>query len=112
MIIALKLNLSKIDKSALFKGEKGTYLDLSVFVNDEPDQFGNDVSARQDLGKDRREEKLYIGNGKIVGNRGGKQSPPPPQRQEPRNHSIPSNRPQGASAAPPDDYAEEDDIPF
>lgn len=92
MIIALKLNLSKIDKSALFKGEKGTYLDLSVYVNDEPDAYGNDVSARQDLGKDRRQEKLYIGNGKIVGDRGGKQSPPPAQREAPRNHSVPSER--------------------
>lgn len=41
---------------------------------------------------------------------GGQQSSPQ-QRPEPRNHSIPSNRP-GANPAPLDDYADEDDIPF
>jgi hypothetical protein len=63
-ILKLKLDVTKLDKSAFFKGEKGTYCDLAVFINDEPDQYGNDASVKQDLGKDRRDEKLY---GSVIG---------------------------------------------
>lgn len=102
-ILKLKIDVTKLDKSAFFKGEKGTYVDLAVFINDDPDQYGNDASVKQDLGKDRRDEKLYVGNGKWVGERpnlGGKQSPAPTRRQS------------STGKPPADDYAEEDDIPF
>lgn len=105
MIIALKVDVTKLDKTAFFKGQKGTYADLTIFINDEPDQYGNDCSVKQDLGKERREEKLYVGNGKIVS--GGKQSAPPP-RQAPVNRNIPSNRQQAAQVDDDDDL----DIPF
>lgn len=85
MIIKLNINLSKLDKTAFHKGKNGTYCDLAVFVNDDgqQDQYGNDASVKQDLGKDRRDEKLYVGNGKIVS--GG-----PLKRQEPqRRQSTP-----------------------
>lgn len=99
MIIKLKVDVTKLDKTAFFKGTKGTYVDLAVFVNDDgPDQYGNDASVKQDLGKDRRDEKLYVGNGKIVS--GG-----PPKRQEPqRRQSTP-----GRQSEPDGD---EDSIPF
>jgi hypothetical protein len=37
-VISLKIDIDKIDKSKLFKGQKGTYLDAVVFLNDEKDQ--------------------------------------------------------------------------
>ena len=62
--VSLNLNLSNIDKSALFQGQKGTYLNLSTFINlDEKDQYDNNGFVVQDLGKERREEK-----GPIIGN--------------------------------------------
>ena len=67
----LKIDVSKIDESALFKGAKGTYLDLSLLDNrDGTDEWGNDGFIVQDIGKERREagEKgPIIGNWKHVG---------------------------------------------
>ena len=63
----VKINLSKIDKDALFKGEKGIYLDAVIFLNDEDDQYGNRGSIIQSFPKDKRPEKpIYIGNVKIL----------------------------------------------
>lgn len=83
-ILRLKIDVNKLDKTAFFKGEKGTYADLTVFINDEPDNYGNDASVKQDLGKDRRNEAQYVGNGKWAGERpnlGGKQQAAPAKRQ-------------------------------
>ena len=70
-MIAAKLNVSKIDKSALFKGEKGVYLDLALFDNKNgQDDHGNDGFVVQSLSKERREagEKgPIIGNWRHVG---------------------------------------------
>jgi hypothetical protein len=66
-LLSLKVNLDKVDKSKLFKGKKGTYLDLDVWINEEPDAYGNDASASMSLSKEDRESgvnKTYIGNGK------------------------------------------------
>ena len=66
-LLSLKVNLDKIDKSKLYKGTKGTYLDLDVWVNDEPDSYGNDASASLNLSKEEREagaKKVYVSNGK------------------------------------------------
>jgi len=66
-LLSLKINLDKIDKSKLYKGSKGTYLDLDVWINDEPDNYDNDASASLNLSKEEREsgaKKVYVGNGK------------------------------------------------
>ena len=39
-----KINLSKIDKTKLFKGEKGIWMDLTIWLNDKPDNYGNVMS--------------------------------------------------------------------
>lgn len=62
-LIGLKIDVNKITKSKLFKGEKGTYLDLTIAVNDEKDQYGNDVSVWEKCEKE--EQKNYLGNGKV-----------------------------------------------
>jgi len=62
-LINAKINLDKIVDAHLFKGEKGTYLDLSIWINDEPDKFGNDISIQQRTGKDG--PKVYLGEGKF-----------------------------------------------
>lgn len=64
--IHLKLDVSKIDKSLLFKGQKGTYLDATVFVNlDQADQYGNNGMITQDETKENRDGGK---NGPILGN--------------------------------------------
>lgn len=62
-LISAKINLSKIDKTKLFKGAKGTYLDIAIWVNETPDQFGNDISIEQSVKKG--EPKIYLGEGKF-----------------------------------------------
>lgn len=72
-MISAKINVSKIDKTKLFKGEKGTYLDIAL-IETEGDQYGNDYMIVQDVGKEARErgEKgAILGNAKI---RGGKKT--------------------------------------
>lgn len=62
-LINAKIDVTKINKDLLFKGVKGTYLDLTSWINDKPDQFGNDISIEQRTKKD--ENKIYLGNGKF-----------------------------------------------
>jgi|TARA_R110002012_G_scaffold226700_1_gene398865 hypothetical protein len=66
-LITLNVDVKKLDKSKFYEGKKGTYASLDVWVNDEPDQYGNDASVNQSLSKEDREngvKKTYVGNGK------------------------------------------------
>ena len=67
-MIRLKIKYDQIDQTALFKGQKHTFLDLVVFENENgPDQYGQTHTVRQDLGKERRmrgEKSPILGNGK------------------------------------------------
>jgi len=63
--IRVKINVKLIDKAALYVGDKGTYLDLTMWPS-EDSKYGDDYRVVQDLGKDRRGEKSPIlGNGKF-----------------------------------------------
>lgn len=75
---SIKIDVTKIDKEALYRGAKGTYLTLTVWPNkDGEDQYGNHASVKQDLGKDRRDEKApFIGNARIIQRRNAPQSKP------------------------------------
>ena len=61
-LITASIDVMKINKDLLIKGNKGTYLNLTIWVNDTPDQFGNDVSVEQRVEKGN--PKIYLGNGK------------------------------------------------
>ena len=62
-LITAKINLDKIKDDLLFDGEKGTYLNLSIWINKEPDKYGNEISIQQTTKKD--EPKIYLGEGKF-----------------------------------------------
>ena len=83
-MIRLKLDVKKINKDLLFKGEKGTYCDITLMDNrDGTDEWGNDGFAVQDVGKERREagEKgPIIGNWKHVGQKPSQAAPPARQK--------------------------------
>ena len=57
-----KMNLSKIDKSKIFEGKTGKWIDITIWQNDEPDKYGNDLSIEQSVEKGG--EKIYLGNAK------------------------------------------------
>jgi hypothetical protein len=76
--LSIKIDVTKIDKEALYRGAKGTYLTLTVWPNKEGrNQYGDDAIVKQDLGKDRRDEKPeIIGNARIIERRNAPQSKP------------------------------------
>lgn len=107
--IILKLDVTKIVKEWLFKGQKGTYLDVVVYENDATDQFGNSHVVKQSPSKDLRDQgtkPIIIGNGKWM-NSGQRQAPakPAPGQRPPAQQG---RRPGPAPAAQDDG----DEIPF
>ena len=105
--IRVKVDVSKIDKDELFKGAKGTYLDLYLYPTPD-DQYGNDYRVTQDVSKESRQagkKGAILGNAKLVGQKpqGDHSSRPPASRV--------AQRPQPKPADPALDTLE-DDIPF
>ena len=69
----ISFSLKKEDVEAITKelvvGKNATYIPLSMFINDENDKFGQNVSITVNQSKEDREAKIpktYIGNGKVV----------------------------------------------
>jgi len=68
-IIKTSINLSQIPKDKIIIGKKGKYIPISISVNDEPDQFGNQGPVIVDQSKEERDAKApktYLGNCKVV----------------------------------------------
>ena len=79
MIITGSIDVTKIDKARLYKGEKGTYLNFKIMVRDEQDKYGNDGFIAESVSKEEREagqKGTILGNIRIVA---GKQSEPAPE---------------------------------
>tara|TARA_R110001606_G_C15050167_1_gene613426 strand:- start:42 stop:311 length:270 start_codon:yes stop_codon:yes gene_type:complete len=57
-----KIDLAKIDKTKVFVGKKGKYIDVAIWVNDAEDNYGNIMSIQQSTKKE--ETSIYLGNGK------------------------------------------------
>ncbi len=104
MILSAKIDVTKILKDKMFKGAKGTYLDISILENKGgTDQYGNDFLIIQDIGKEARErgEKgPILGNGKYR----VRDSQPAPAQQE-------SSQPRYAEQSAPQENLDED-VPF
>lgn len=68
-LMKLVINLSKIDKNRLYKGQKGIYLNAVLIIKDEADQFGNHAFIVEEISKDQRiagERGTILGSGKYV----------------------------------------------
>ncbi len=68
-LLNVSINLSKVDKAKIIKGQKGSYLNLTIEVKDEKDQYDNDVSTWQAQEKSERESgqhRNYLGDGRII----------------------------------------------
>lgn len=64
--ISLKIDVTKIDKSKMFQGEKGTYLDATIFVDlEQADQYGNHGMITQSWKDQEKGKGAILGNGKI-----------------------------------------------
>lgn len=68
-LIAVSIDVTKLDKSRFVTGKKGTYANLTISLNDEPDQYNNDASVWEGQTEDERKAKAdrnFLGNGKVV----------------------------------------------
>lgn len=92
-MIRLKIDVTKIDKTKLFKGAKGTYLDVTL-IERHGDKYGNDYMAVQDVGAEARkrgEKGAILGNGKLVAREAipTKEAPPASATQENLDEDVP-----------------------
>jgi len=100
-IIKTSINLNEIPKDKIFVGKKGKYLPITITLNDEPDQFGNQGPVVVEQTKDERDAKApktYLGNVKVVWTNGQNVD------------TAPRNDNQSAPAPAP--AAAEEDLPF
>ena len=68
-ILATSIDLTKIPKDKIIEGKKGKYLPITITLNDETDQFGNQgpvVVQQTKEERDAKVEKTYLGNVKVV----------------------------------------------
>ena len=75
--LSVRIDVTKIDKARLYKGAKGTYLDLTTFVDtDQQDQYENNGFISQSTTKEEREAQVQtpiLGNVKVFFTEGAKQ---------------------------------------
>ena len=91
--VNVSIDVTKIDKSKLFTGKKGKYLDMTVFINDEQDQYSNNGMVTQKANKG--EEGSILGNCKVFW-----------------SEQVSIKAPQQPSQPPQDNGGFDDDIPF
>ena len=120
--ISIKIDVKKILKERLFNGQKGTYLDLTTFIDlDNVDQYDNNGFISQSVSKDERDQGVktpILGNCKVFFN--DSQQQPQQQHQQPQHqHAQQFQQPNdprlgnGVQQAPQDGMDFPDDsIPF
>ena len=97
--VELKIDVTKIEKDRLYKGQKGTYLTMTAFIDpDNADQYENNgmITHKKNEGEERAP---ILGNAKVFWREGGNDQAPKPQ-------------PQQAPQQAPEMDSFDDDIPF
>ena len=100
-ILKTSINLNNIPKDKIIVGAKGKYLPISITLNDEPDQFGNQGPVIVDQSKEERDAKAaktYLGNVKVLWTN-GQNVEAAPRMDQPK-------------AMPKAEPAKEEDLPF
>jgi len=93
--VSLKIDVSKIDKTLLFKGQKGTYLDAKVFIDiDQKDQYENNGMITQELGKNAQQgdQGAILGNCKVFWNDSQQQQQAAPAQQQKPQQQAPQQQ--------------------
>lgn len=102
--VNLKIDVSKIMKEKMFKGEKGTYLDATVFINvDEQGQYGDNGMITQSWKDQQKGEGPILGNAKVFWRDDGQQAHQSTNRQAAQQQSA-------GGPGPENDF--DDDLPF
>jgi hypothetical protein len=73
--VKIKIDVSKIDKAQLYKGQKGTYLTVTSFIDlDNKDQYENNGMVTQEIDKqlrDQGQKGAILGNAQVFWSEGG-----------------------------------------
>jgi len=94
-LLRASVDLTKIKKEHIFQSEKGgKFINLDIWINHEPDKYGNHAGVKQTYKVGEEFKGHYIGNGKKV--LGWDDQPAEPQKEQP----------------PLEPEANEDDLPF
>jgi len=99
-IIKTSINLNEIPKDKIYVGKKGKYLPITITLNNELDQFGNQGPVVVEQTKEERDAKTpktYLGNVKVVWTDGNNVNTAPRD-----NNSAPATAPAAAN----------EDLPF
>ena len=113
--LSLKINVSQIDKARLFSGQKGKYLDATIFVDlEQLDQYGNSGMITQDVTKEEKQQGIkgnILGNGKVFWVENG-QAPQPAgqssyQQQAPKQQAPAKFQQQATNQANQAGYAQQ-----
>lgn len=91
-MITAKIDVTKILKEHLFKGAKGTYLDLVIFENNATSKYGDTHTIVQSVSKEQRAKGV---KGPIIG-----------------NMKMTTTQPASGGATAPAASDESDDVPF
>lgn len=90
--ISVRIDVTKIEKSRLYKGEKGTYLDLTTFIDTENrDQYDNHGFISQSVTKEEREQNIQtpiLGNCKVFFSDLQPQQAPQAQKPQSQNNDF------------------------
>jgi hypothetical protein len=68
-LLSVSINVADLPKEKFVQGKKGTYYNFTISVNDDTNQFGQNVSLFDSQTKEEREAKkakTYIGNGSVI----------------------------------------------
>ena len=101
-ILKANLNLAAIPKDKIYKGKKGSYLPITITINDELGNYGDNGPIIVEQSKEEREakaDKTYLWNVKVVWTNG----------------TNVATAPREGGAAPPPQAAPaavDDDLPF
>ena len=99
-IIKASINLNMIPKDRIITGKKGKYLPMTITINDEPDQFGNQGPVVVDQTIEERDAKApitYLGNVRVVWTNGDNVAAAP-------RGDVPQSQPKA--------NVEKEDLPF
>ena len=102
-ILKANLNLAAIPKDKIYKGKKGSYLPITITINDELGNYGDNGPIIVEQSKDERDakvDKVYLGNVKVVWTNG---------------NNVETAQKEGApagSAPPPAPAPVDNDLPF
>ena len=94
-IIKASINLNEIPKDKIYVGKKGKYLPITITLNDEVDQFGNQGPVVVEQTKEEREAKVakkYLGNVKVVWTNGDNVATAPREDQQ-QQQAAPTAQP-------------------